>query len=113
MKIAILSRWNTACGVSLHAELIGREFVENGHNLTVFAPSNIRPVGKDEHYVVRCFSDEGDPIETFFYPEPFLDTDYEILVAERVGHVPLEPIRCIPRSQREGGNTGGGSCGTK
>jgi len=71
MKIAILSRWNTACGVSLHAELIGREFVENGHNLTVFAPSNIRPVGKDEHYVVRCFSDEGDPIETFFYPEPF------------------------------------------
>jgi hypothetical protein len=27
MEIAILSRWNTACGVLLHAELIGREFM--------------------------------------------------------------------------------------
>ncbi|MFQ6125546.1 MAG: hypothetical protein ACE5R6_13235 [Candidatus Heimdallarchaeota archaeon] len=77
MKIAILSRWNTACGVSLHAELIGREFVKNGHSLAVFAPNNIRPVGKDEDYINRCFSDEGDHTETFFHLEPFLDTDYE------------------------------------
>jgi len=95
MKIAILSRWNTACGVSLHAELIGREWVKNGHNLTVFAPNNIRPIGEDEGYVVRCFSDEGDHTETFFNPEPFLDTDYEILVVERVEWVPLEPLKRI------------------
>ena len=30
MKIAILSRWNSACGVSLYAELISREWVKNG-----------------------------------------------------------------------------------
>jgi len=71
MKIAILSRWNTVCGVSLHAELVGREFVKNGHSLTVFAPNNIRPVGKDEEYVIRCFSDEGNHIETFFILSPF------------------------------------------
>ena len=95
MKLAILSRWNTACGVSLHAGLVGREWVKNGHNLTVFAPDNIRPVGKDEEYVVRCFSDEGDNLETFFHPEPLLDTDYEILVVERVEWVPLEPLKKI------------------
>lgn len=95
MKLAILSRWNTACGVSLHAELIGREWVRNGHNLTVFAPDNIRPIGKDEEYVIRCFSDEGDHTETFFHPEPFLDTYYEILVVERVEWVPLEPLKKI------------------
>ena len=48
MKIAILSRWNTACGVSLHVELIGREWAKNGHSLTFFAPNNIRSVGEEE-----------------------------------------------------------------
>jgi len=61
VKVAILSRWNTACGVSLHAELVGREWVKEGHSLTVFAPNNIRPVGEDEEWVpleplIRCFS---------------------------------------------------------
>jgi len=102
MKIAILSRWNTACGVSLHAELVGRELVKDGHSLTVFAPNNIRPVGKDEEYVIRCFSDEGDHTETFFHPEPFLDKDYEILVVERVEWVPLEPLkRCFPQIKKK------------
>jgi len=95
IKIAILSRWNTACGVSLHAELIGKELVKNGHSLTVFAPNNIRPVGRDEEYVIRCFSDEGEHTKTFFHPAPFLDADYEILVVERVEWVPLEQLKKI------------------
>ncbi len=91
MKIGLLSRWNTACGVSLHAELIGREWVRMGHKLTVFAPNNIRPVGEDEEYVIRCFSDEGDHVtETFLDPEPFLTEDYEIFVAERIEWAPLK-----------------------
>ncbi len=95
MKIAVLSRWNTACGVLLHAEVIGREFVKNGHSLAVLAPNNIRPVGKDEDYVIRCFSDEGSDTEIFFHPEPFLEKDYEILVVERVGWVPSKPVKEI------------------
>ncbi|MCK4476502.1 MAG: hypothetical protein KAU16_07220 [Methanophagales archaeon] len=95
MKIALLSRGNTACGVSLHAELIGREWIKMGHSLSVFAPNNIRPVKEDEDYVIRCYSDEGDHKKTFFHPESFLDTDYDILVAERVERVPLEPLREI------------------
>ena len=95
MKLAILSRWNTACGVSLHAELVGRMWVKNGHDLSVFAPNNIRAIGEDEDYVVRCFSDEGDHTKTFFHPEPFLAIDYEILVVERVEWVPLEQLKGI------------------
>jgi len=102
MKIAILSRWNTACGVSLHAELVGRELASKGHSLTVFAPKNIRPVGRDEEYVIRCCSDEGDHTETFFHPQPFLDTDYEILIVERVEWVPLQPLkRCFPEIKKK------------
>jgi hypothetical protein len=95
MNIAILSRWNSACGVSLHSELIGREFLKKRHKLTVFAPKNIRPVDKDEDYVIRCCSDEGDHTETFFHPEPFLENDYEILVVQRVEWIPLEPLKKI------------------
>ena len=95
MKIALLSRWNTACGVSLHAELIGREWVRQGHELIVFAPNNIRPVGEDEDFVIRCYSDEGDHTRTFFHPEPFLENDYEIFVAQRIEWVPLKHLREI------------------
>ncbi len=42
MKIALMSRWNTSCGVSIHAELVGREWIRMSHNLIVFAPNNIR-----------------------------------------------------------------------
>ena len=92
MKIALLSRWNTACGVSLHAELVGREWVRQGHKLVVFAPNNIRPVGEDEDFVIRCYSDEGDHTQTFFNPEPFLNEDYEIFVAQRIEWTPLEHL---------------------
>ena len=95
MEIAMLSRWNTACGASLHAELIGREWIKSGHTLTVFAPNSIRPVKEDEDYVIRCYSDEVHHTGTFFHPEPFLDTDYDILLAEGVEWVPLKPLREI------------------
>ena len=95
MKLAMLSRWNTACGVSLHAELVGREWVRDGHGLKVFAPENIRPIKKDENYVIRCFSDEGDHTKTFFHPKPILTTDYEILIVQRIEWTPLKPLKEI------------------
>ena len=92
MKIALLSRWNTSCGVSLHAELIGREWIKMGHDLIVFAPNNIRPVGKDENFVIRCYSDEGNRTRTFFHPEPFLENDYDVFVAQRLEWCPIEHL---------------------
>ena len=35
MKIAMISAWNEDSGVSVHAELIGREWVNMGHTLKV------------------------------------------------------------------------------
>ncbi len=95
MNIAILSRWNSACGVSLHSEFIGREFVKKGHELTIFAPENVRPIDKDEDYVIRCCSDEGDHSKTFFHAKPFLENDYEIMVIQRLEWIPLEPLKRI------------------
>ena len=96
MKIGMLSRWNTACGVSLHAELVGREWVKMGHKLIVFAPNNIRPVGRDEGYVYRCFSDEGNGSgKPFLDPTPFLTEDYEIFVAQRIEWAPIKLLKEI------------------
>ncbi|HJH27727.1 MAG TPA: hypothetical protein C5S37_13420 [Methanophagales archaeon] len=41
MKIGMMSSWNVPCGVAVHAELLGRAWVEMGHELKVFAPAPI------------------------------------------------------------------------
>jgi len=105
MRIALMSRWNTACGVSLHAELIGREWVRMGHELTVFAPNNIRPVAKDEEFVIRCYSDEGDHTRTFLNPEPFLERDYDVFVAQRLEWCPMDRFLEVFREIRRKAKT--------
>jgi len=40
LKIALMSRWNAACGTSLYGELIGRELMKRGYDLFILAPSN-------------------------------------------------------------------------
>ena len=90
MKIAILSRWNSACGVSLLAELIGREFAKR-HKLVVFAPTVIRRVREDEDYVIRCYSDVEHE-RRFFDPEPFIENDYDVFIAQRIEWTPVEEL---------------------
>ena len=34
MKIAIMAAWNTNSGVAMHAEPIGKAFIEMGHEVT-------------------------------------------------------------------------------
>ena len=57
----MLSEWNTDYGVSVQAELIGREWVRMGHQLrafsfltSVFHATTLSV--EDEHYVARCFN---------------------------------------------------------
>ncbi len=65
MNIGILSRWNATCGVSMHAELIGREFLKMGHSLRVFAPYvqsanrwwHHKLIREDEDFVIRCYEE--------------------------------------------------------
>ena len=37
MKIGMMAAWNQTAGVSIHAELVGRGWVEQGHHLRVFS----------------------------------------------------------------------------
>ena len=79
MKIVMMSRWNIPCGVSLHAELIGREWVKMGHDLQVLAPVEVEGYrcDVDEPYVKRCYTLRNKP-GYFFDPEPFLRQDCDI-----------------------------------
>jgi hypothetical protein len=77
MKIGMMTRWNVPCGVVAHAEMVGRAWVEMGHDLKVFAPVewDAPKTQEDEPYVIRCYrlnscwrKKEG----FFFDPAPFL-----------------------------------------
>jgi glycosyltransferase involved in cell wall biosynthesis len=96
MKIAMMSAWNEDSGVSIHAELIGREWVKMGHDLKVFSffthdfhGSAI--VGKDEDYVVRCFTTSGSKAP-YLDPRPILEADFDIFVTQDLGMLPKDSL---------------------
>ena len=91
--------WNAANGPSIHAELIGREWVRDGHKLTVYSPKrhpDARPtLQKDEEFVIRNFS--VDVIIPFtraaeFDYTPVLRGDYRVFVAQNVERLPVERL---------------------
>ncbi|RLG54456.1 MAG: hypothetical protein DRN99_05065 [Thermoproteota archaeon] len=99
MKIGMMTLWNAANGPSVHAELVGREWVRMGHRLVVFSAirhPDARPtMQKDESYVVRHFAvDEVVPVTkaSFFDPRPLLDEDYEVFVAQNVERLPTREL---------------------
>lgn len=99
MKIAMMSAWNEDSGVSIHAELIGRGWVKMGHDLKVFSffPHDFHGtaiVGKDEDYVVRCFTTSGAD-SPYLDPRPILEADFEIFVAQDLGMLPKDCLRKI------------------
>lgn len=87
LKIAFMTRWNAACGTSLLGELIGRELLRQGYDLSILAPSNDdKPIAAlDEEEVKRCYSIYRfgwKEVEKELDPRPFLDPDYNIFVAQ-------------------------------
>ena len=93
MKIAMMSRWNIPCGVSLHAELIGRAWVEMGHDLQVLAPVEWEgyQCDADELYVKRCYTLRNKP-GYFFNPKPFLEQDCDVFVVQNLEILPMEDM---------------------
>ena len=65
MIIALLSRWNATCGVSMHAEMIAEEFRKKGNKIKVFAPYiesadkwwHHKIIREDESFVIRCYNE--------------------------------------------------------
>ena len=98
MKIALMSAWNTDSGVAVHAEPLGKAWIEMGHKITVF--SFIKDdfhgegfTGEDEDFVVRCFgTDEGTK---YLDARPFLTSTYDIFVVEDLEMLPKDPLSKI------------------
>ena len=95
MKIAIMAAWNTSSGVAMHAEPIGKALKKMGHKLAVFTYHKNDYHGdgitaKDESYVIRCF---GTRPGTYALDSgPLVSKDYDILLVEDVGMLPVEKL---------------------
>ena len=108
MKIAMMSAWNVACGVSTHAELIGREWIKAGHELKVFAPQEEDKLStaRDESFVSRCYSIRRSPKLTvkdlWLDPKPFLEFDYDFFVVQNLELFPIyELIKIFPQIKKK------------
>jgi len=100
MKIAMMSPWNVACGVALHAEPVGREWVKMGHELKLLAPieKETQPVtAKDEPYVIRCYTMDREFIKGILKPlsldpRPFLESDYDLFIVQNLELMPMKEL---------------------
>lgn len=98
MKIAMMSAWNQTSGVSIHAELVGEEWVKGGRELKVFSFleddfHGACLIGVDQEYVIRCF---GTPGRTnYLNPIPFLKEDYDFFVVQDLGMLPKDKLAKI------------------
>ncbi len=102
MKVAIMSRWNATCGVSLHAELIGREFVRRGIDVIVFAPTlesaekdwHHRKLDvEDEEWVIRCYEETDEfPDGGRISVEEVLGHDYDVFIVEGYERLPVKKL---------------------
>nr|QNO53317.1 hypothetical protein AFNPGKIM_00013 [Methanosarcinales archaeon ANME-1 ERB6] len=99
MKIAMMSRWNATCGISAHAELVGREWVKK-HNLTVFAPTlesakdwHHNPIEKeDEEFVIRGYEQPESIGKTGWIDERLWKEDYDVLVIQGLELLPIPAL---------------------
>ncbi len=102
----MMSAWNTDSGVSVHAELVGREWINMGHSLQIFTFfkhdfHGTAIVGKDEEYIVRCFTTSHHP-HPYLDPRPILSADYEIFVVQDLGMLPMDELaKIFPHIKRK------------
>ena len=99
MKIAMMSRWNATCGISSHAELVGREWVKK-HDLTVFAPTldsatdwHHNPIEKeDEEFVIRGYEQPQTIGKAGWIDDRLWEKDYDVLVIQGLELLPIPTL---------------------
>ncbi|MDQ7039047.1 MAG: glycosyltransferase [Aquificota bacterium] len=112
MRIALISRWNATCGVSLHAELVARELMERGHSVVVFAPDlesagrwwHHKVVREDEQFVRRVYkelSPSGE--EGSLDVERVLAERFDVLVVESYEKLPYGDVCALVESLKDRG----------
>lgn len=112
MKIGILSRWNATCGVSLHAELLGRELLRRGYVVKVFAPflssankwwhhKIIRP---DEVYVRRVYTETSpEGSEGSLEKKKLLAEKLDLLLVESYEKIPYKDVEELAKVLKDKG----------
>lgn len=99
MKIAMMSRWNATCGISAHAELVGREWRKK-HALTVFAPTLESATDwhhkliehEDEELVIRGYEQPESMGEAGWIDERLWREDYDVLVLQGLELLPVPTL---------------------
>lgn len=97
MKIGMMTAWNQDAGAAISAELIGRQWVKDGHEVRIFSYilSDFHGkaiVGKDEDYVFRCFS-TGE--KKYLDPRPILECNPDIFITNDLGMFPMDELAKI------------------
>lgn len=97
-KIAMMTAWNTDSGVAVHAEPIGKAWIEMGHKLQIFTflkddYHGEEIIGEDEDYVTQCFGSSSGT--NYLDPRPILTSDYDFLVIQDLGMVPKDKLAKI------------------
>ncbi len=108
-----MGRWNATCGVSLHAEILGRELVKLGHKIILFSPT-LTSANKDWHHRHVDIDDEAwvhrvyEETDEYTYPfggvvdtEAILNEDYDIFVVEAYNRFPINEFRKISAEVRK------------
>jgi len=99
MKIGMMCLWNAANGPAIHAELVGKAWIELGHKLSIFSANkhpDARPtLQKDEAFVMRHF--HVNKVIPFtraasFDPAPLLNEAYEVFVAQNLERLPADKL---------------------
>ena len=107
MKIAMMTAWNTDSGVAIHAEPIGKVWIEMGHDLKIFTFLTDDYHGEEitaenEPFVSPCF---GTSMGTnFLDPRPILSSDYYFFLVQDLGLLPKDKLAkifpCIKRKAK-------------
>lgn len=97
MKIGMMTAWNEDAGPAICAELIGRQWVKEGHQVKIFSYllSNFHGtaiVGEDEDYVCRCFSTGG---KGYLDPRPILQSELDLFIVQDLGMLPMDELAKI------------------
>ncbi len=99
MKIGMMSAWNQDAGPSIHAELIGREWIKMGHELRIFSFfrtdfHGTAIVDKDEDYVVRCFTTSRAERQSLD-ARPFVEFHSDFFVTQDLTMLPMDELAKI------------------
>ncbi len=113
MRIGILSRWNATCGVSLHAEALGREWVGKGHEILVLAPLESTADADwhhrhldvaDEPWVRRVYAEVNNPFdEGWVNVEEFLMHRFDVFLIEGYFRLPVRALKNIVEKIKRSG----------